>query len=85
MNRTSKLALGSAVTVEVEGMSQVGTLQPGKGSYWAEVVSVPLTTPADTDTSDAARARSTYISCKTAWFTRGNHSIVGKTCSIASS
>ena len=41
VSRTSRLACGMAVTVELEGSSEPDSLQPGKGSYWAEVVSVP--------------------------------------------
>jgi hypothetical protein len=40
-SRTSRLVRGMAVTVELDGASEPDSLQPGKGSYWAEVVSVP--------------------------------------------
>ena len=40
-----------AVTVELDGASEPDSLQPGKGSYWAEVVSVPTV---DANASDAA-------------------------------
>ena len=40
-SRTSVLSRGAAVTVELEGASTPGSLEPGKGSFWAEVVAVP--------------------------------------------
>ena len=40
-SRTSRLLRGTAVTVELDGASMVGAIEPGKGSYWAEVVAVP--------------------------------------------
>jgi hypothetical protein len=40
-SRTSVLSRGAAVTVELEGASTPGSLEPGKGSFWAEVVVVP--------------------------------------------
>eukprot|EP00966_Prymnesium_polylepis_P015663 362004-Prymnesium_polylepis.1 len=42
VSRTSSLTCGMAVTVELEGASERGSIQPGKGSYWAEVVSMPV-------------------------------------------
>eukprot|EP00966_Prymnesium_polylepis_P095174 2203858-Prymnesium_polylepis.1 len=50
-SRTSRLARGMAVTVELDGASEPESLQPGKGSYWAEVVSVPTV---DANASDEA-------------------------------
>ena len=41
ISRTSRLACGMAVTVELDGASEPGAIQPGKGSFWAEVVCVP--------------------------------------------
>ena len=40
-SRTALLSCGAAVTVELEGASTPGSLKPGKGSFWAEVVAVP--------------------------------------------
>lgn len=40
-SRTSVLSRGAAVTVELEGASTPGSLEPGKGSFWAEVIAVP--------------------------------------------
>ena len=42
-SRTSRIACGAAVTVEFEGASVPGAIQPGKGSFWAEVVKLPPT------------------------------------------
>jgi|TARA_B110000196_G_C20847603_1_gene521277 hypothetical protein len=41
-SRTSVLSIGTAVTVELEGASTPGALEPGKDSFWAEVVAAPL-------------------------------------------
>lgn len=51
VSRTSRLVRGTAVTVELDGASEPGSTQPGKGSYWAEVVSVPA---GDANASDEA-------------------------------
>lgn len=39
--RTSSLAVGDAVTVESDVTSQPNATEPSKGSYWAEVISLP--------------------------------------------
>jgi hypothetical protein len=40
-SRDSVLSKGAAVTVEPEGASVAGALEPAQGSYWAEVMQVP--------------------------------------------
>jgi hypothetical protein len=54
VSRTSRLSCSTAVTVELDGASEPGAVQPGKGSFWAEVVSVPALLAPDGDASDVA-------------------------------
>jgi hypothetical protein len=58
ISRTSRLTRGMAVTVELDGVSEPGATQPGKGSFWAEVVSVPAVL--NDEASDEARQAQTY-------------------------
>ena len=55
---TSRLSCGTAVTVELDGASEPGAVQPGKGSFWAEVVSVPA--PLAAEAFDVARQAQMY-------------------------
>jgi len=58
ISRTSRLTRGMAVTVELDGASEPAAIQPGKGSFWAEVVSVPASL--NIEASDEARQAQTY-------------------------
>ena len=58
VSRTSRLSCGTAVTVELDGASELGAVQPGKGSFWAEVVSVPA--PLAAEAFDVARQAQMY-------------------------
>lgn len=57
ISRTSRLPLGTAVTVELDGASERGAVQPGDGSFWAEVVTVP---PEAATASDEALQAQVY-------------------------
>ena len=47
IDRTSELAIGAAVTVEPESESAPGSVDPPTGSFWAEVVELPVTTDSE--------------------------------------